>query len=69
VLAIIGDKDPLKAGVDEMQARMANLTVSVITGADHMTTFTNPKFVADLKTHLAAHSQSKAPVAVGAGAE
>jgi pimeloyl-ACP methyl ester carboxylesterase len=69
VLAIIGDKDPLKAGVDEMQARMANLTVSVITGADHMTTFTNAKFVEDLKAHLAAHSQSKAPVAVGAGAE
>jgi pimeloyl-ACP methyl ester carboxylesterase len=69
VLAIIGDKDPLKAGVDEMQARMSNLKVSVITGADHMTTFTNPQFVTDLKEHLEAHSESKAAVAVGAGAE
>ena len=43
VLAIIGDKDPLKAGVDEMQARMSNLKVSVITGADHMTTFHEPQ--------------------------
>jgi pimeloyl-ACP methyl ester carboxylesterase len=69
VLAIIGDKDPLKAGVDEMQARMSNLKVSVITGADHMTTFTNAQFVADLKAHLEAHSESEAAVASGAGAE
>jgi pimeloyl-ACP methyl ester carboxylesterase len=57
-LAIIGERDPLKKGVDLMQERMSNLTVSVIEGGDHMTTFTNPKFVNDLKEFLAAHSQA-----------
>ncbi len=56
VLAIIGDLDPLKAGVDEMQSRMSNLKVSVIEDADHMTTFTNRKFIEDLKAFLAEHA-------------
>jgi pimeloyl-ACP methyl ester carboxylesterase len=57
-LALIGDRDPLKAGVDLLEDRMSNLKVSVVEGADHMTTFTNPKFVNDLKEFLAAHSQA-----------
>ena len=67
VLAIIGDQDPLKAGVDDMQERMANLTVSVIEGADHMTTFTNPKFVNDLKAFLKSNSPAKTATAAAAG--
>lgn len=66
-LCIIGDKDPLKAGVDEMEKHMANLTVCVVPGADHMTAFTQPKFINDLKAHLAAHSLTKVPAAAGAG--
>lgn len=69
VLAIIGEKDPLKAGVDEMESRMSNLKVIVLPGADHMTCFTQPKFIADLKEFLASHSQAKAaPATAGAGA-
>ncbi len=68
VLAIIGEKDPLKNGVDAMQERMANLTVSVIDGADHMTTFTNPKFVKDLKAFLGNHSPAEAEATAAAGA-
>ncbi len=68
VLAIIGDKDPLKEGVDQMEARMANLTVSVIDGADHMTAFGNPKFIADLKTFLAKHPATKAKATASAAA-
>ena len=68
VLAIIGEKDPLKAGVDEMQSRMSNLTVSVIIGADHMTTFAHPKFVGDLRAFLEAHSPAKAKATASAGA-
>jgi pimeloyl-ACP methyl ester carboxylesterase len=66
VLAIIGEKDPLKAGVDEMQERMSNLSVCVIDDTDHMTCFTHPQFVVDLKKFLAAHSRAK-PAAAAAG--
>jgi len=65
VLAIIGEKDPLKVGVDEMRGKMANLTVDVIEGADHMTTFTNPKFTNDLKAFLQQHSPVKAAATAG----
>ncbi|HEY2838712.1 MAG TPA: alpha/beta hydrolase [Pirellulales bacterium] len=74
-LAIIGEIDPLKAGVDEMEQVMANLKVVVIDGADHMTAFNKPEFLGSLKPFLAEHSMTKAkpakekePVAVGAGA-
>ena len=66
-LAIIGERDPLKEGVDAMQERMSNLTVSVVDGADHMTCFANPQFIADLKKFLAAHSRTE-PAAATAGA-
>jgi len=66
VLAIIGDLDPLKAGVDEMQSRMSNLKVCVIDGADHMTCFTNRKFTEDLKAFLAEHAAEPATVSAGA---
>jgi pimeloyl-ACP methyl ester carboxylesterase len=64
-LAIIGDKDPLKAGVDELQTCMANLKVVVIHGTDHMTCFTNPQFVSALKDFLAAHSATPAAATAG----
>jgi pimeloyl-ACP methyl ester carboxylesterase len=66
-LAIIGAKDPLKAGVDELQGCMANLKVVVIEGADHMTAFTNPQFVAALRDFLATHAATTATA--GAGGE
>ncbi len=61
-LALIGSDDPLKVGVDELAPVMANLTVEVIEGADHMTAFSSPKFIGDLELFLEAHS----PVAAGA---
>ena len=74
-LALIGALDPLKAGVDEMKPVMANLKVVVIDNADHMTAFTKPEFLGELKPFLAANSLNKnkpvkeKPVAVGAGAK
>lgn len=59
-LAIIGGDDPLKVGVDDMEKVMANLKVEVIDGADHMTAFRSPKFIADLQGFLADHSPVKA---------
>jgi len=68
-LSLIGEIDPLKAGVDELEKYMANLKVVVIDGADHMTAFTNPLFKSALRDFLTAHSpdDAKKPVAAAAG--
>jgi pimeloyl-ACP methyl ester carboxylesterase len=65
-LAIIGELDPLKLGVDELQTVMSDLKVEVIKGADHMTAFRSPKFIEDLTVFLAAHAKVKAAAAAGA---
>jgi len=69
-LALIGEVDPLKAGVDELAPVMSNLKVVVIEGADHMSAFTKPKFLGELKPFLAEHSakNDKTPAAAAAGA-
>jgi pimeloyl-ACP methyl ester carboxylesterase len=58
-LALIGADDPLKAGVDLLKGRMANLEVVVIDNADHMTAFTKPEFAEAIKGFLAKHRQAK----------
>jgi pimeloyl-ACP methyl ester carboxylesterase len=65
VLAIIGEKDPLKVGVDDMTGVMANLKVIVVTKGDHMTTFQSPKFTGAINEFLSAHSRHPATAAVG----
>ena len=55
-LALIGEQDPLKVGVDELEKVMANLTVKVIKDTDHMTAFRSPEFIEDLQAFLASHS-------------
>jgi pimeloyl-ACP methyl ester carboxylesterase len=64
-LALIGEIDPLKVGVDELAKVMPGLKVEVIEGADHMTAFGRPKFVNDLKDFLASHSLAPAAAAGG----
>jgi len=44
---------------------MSNLRVEVIEGADHMTAFTRPKFIGNLKGFLDEHSQTTAGAAAG----
>ena len=67
VLALIGSKDPLKAGVDELEKmKMPNLTVEVIDGADHMDAFGRPEFVEGLEKFLDEHRVAK-PAAAAAG--
>jgi pimeloyl-ACP methyl ester carboxylesterase len=58
-LALIGELDPLKKGVDALQGNMANLKVVVIPDADHMTAVTNPEFLKGLREFLAQHSSTK----------
>jgi pimeloyl-ACP methyl ester carboxylesterase len=54
-LAIIGEIDPLKEGVDALQGRMPNLKVVVIKRGDHMNAFVAPEFAQSLKDFLAEH--------------
>jgi pimeloyl-ACP methyl ester carboxylesterase len=54
-LALIGELDPLKKGVDELEGKLPNLKIVVIEGADHMNAFRNEKFIKELKAFLAAH--------------
>ena len=51
-LALVGQLDPLKKGVDELNGRLTNLHVVVLNGADHMTAFFMPRFVKELREFL-----------------
>jgi pimeloyl-ACP methyl ester carboxylesterase len=55
VLALIGELDPLKAGVDRLEGMMPNLKIVVIPSATHLTAFASPVFLDNLKSFLAAH--------------
>jgi len=56
VLALIGDQDPLKTGVDRLDGMMPNLKIVVIHGATHMTAPNSPDFLKGLRAFLADHA-------------
>jgi pimeloyl-ACP methyl ester carboxylesterase len=58
-LAVIGELDPLKTGVDQLRGHMSNLKIVVIKGSDHMTTMARPEFVKSLKDFLAEQNARK----------
>jgi pimeloyl-ACP methyl ester carboxylesterase len=64
VLAIIGEKDPLKKGVDAMIGVFANVKVIVVKNGDHMSTFQSPKFKEALNEFLSEHSKHPATASV-----
>jgi pimeloyl-ACP methyl ester carboxylesterase len=64
-LALIGELDPLKKGVDQLEGRLTNLQTVVIPGTDHMTAFSNQRFFEELKKFLAAHSKVKPTAKAG----
>ncbi len=57
--AIIGEIDPLREGVTEMEKVMSALDVVVVDGADHMTAFTNPAFLEAAQQHFSANGLDK----------
>lgn len=66
VLALIGERDPLKESVDAIKDDLANLRVVVIPRADHLTAFTAPQFLQTLSKFLDDHrqkSKEKVPAA------
>jgi pimeloyl-ACP methyl ester carboxylesterase len=60
VLALIGELDPKKSGVDRLNGLMPNLKIVVIPGANHMTAPGNPEFIKNLKVFLLEHSMANA---------
>ena len=59
MLALIGEVDPLRPGVDELKKRLPGLKVVVIDKADHITAFIREEFVNGLKEFLDAHRAAK----------
>jgi pimeloyl-ACP methyl ester carboxylesterase len=56
-LALIGEQDPLKKGVDALEGgRMSNVRIVVIKDANHMDAPRKEQFVKELKEFLAANS-------------
>jgi pimeloyl-ACP methyl ester carboxylesterase len=58
-LAVIGEMDPLKTGVDALEGHMGNLKIVVIKGGDHLTTLTKREFITALKDFLAEQTTGK----------
>jgi pimeloyl-ACP methyl ester carboxylesterase len=65
VLAVVGELDPLKKGVDAMDGVLSNLTVVIVKGGDHMSTIRNPLFEQSIEDFLAAHSRHPATASAG----
>lgn len=60
-LAIIGERDPFRGGVESMASVMGRLELLVIAGADHATTLERPEFVTAVLGFLAKHGELRAP--------
>jgi pimeloyl-ACP methyl ester carboxylesterase len=58
-LALIGGDDPLLKSVEGLRGRMSHLKIVVIPGADHVTAFSRPQFVQELKEFLDKHRAAK----------
>jgi pimeloyl-ACP methyl ester carboxylesterase len=66
VLALVGSRDPFKAGVDALTGQISDLRIVVIPRADHMDAFKKPEFIRALKAFLTEHTMtSKSPVGAG----
>jgi pimeloyl-ACP methyl ester carboxylesterase len=57
-LALIGEFDPLKKGVDALQGHMGSLKIVVVKGTDHVTAISSPDFMKALSEFLREHSST-----------
>jgi pimeloyl-ACP methyl ester carboxylesterase len=55
-LAIVGERDPLKKGVEALKGHMGNLKIVIVKGTDHMTTIPSPDFINNITEFLEQHS-------------
>jgi pimeloyl-ACP methyl ester carboxylesterase len=68
-LALIGEVDPLKAGVDNLDGLMPNLKIVVIPKANHLTAFVSPLFLQSLQSFLVEHPAAAQTTARAAAAQ
>jgi pimeloyl-ACP methyl ester carboxylesterase len=54
-LALVGELDPLKKGIDELETRLPYLKVVVLPGGDHVDTPSRPEFLKNLQAFLSEH--------------
>ncbi len=59
VLALIGELDPRKSSVDRLNGILPGLKTVVIPKATHMTAYSSPEFIKNLKAFLLEHSGNK----------
>lgn len=59
-LAIVGEEDPFREGVERMAAAMGRLEVLVLPGADHASTLERPEFVTAVLGFLAKQGKARA---------
>ncbi len=60
-LALVGELDPFREVVEEMQPLMANLEVEVIEDADHLNAFQQPQFVRAIRRFIRQQSGESKP--------
>ena len=68
-MCVIGERDPNRADVDAMLEYMPNLDISVVDGADHMTAFRDPAFIAAITSFIGRHASGSAGDRVSPRAE
>jgi pimeloyl-ACP methyl ester carboxylesterase len=57
ILAIVGDKDPFKPGVDELKKEVPDTELVIIKGGDHVSTVMSPEFAKTLLKFLGEHKE------------
>jgi pimeloyl-ACP methyl ester carboxylesterase len=64
-LAIVGESDGLRPEVEGLKGVLSRLELVIVSGTDHMSTFTSPDFLAGVKSFLSAHRAQREPVPAG----
>jgi pimeloyl-ACP methyl ester carboxylesterase len=57
ILALVGENDPFKPGVDELKKQVPETQLTVIKGSDHVSTIMDPAFLKDMQKFLAEHKR------------
>jgi pimeloyl-ACP methyl ester carboxylesterase len=53
---VVGEVDPLKTSVDDLKKALPALDVVIVPGANHMTTFGDPRYLAAVQEFLGKHA-------------
>jgi pimeloyl-ACP methyl ester carboxylesterase len=59
ILAIVGENDPFKPGVDELKQELPDTELVVVKGGDHVSTVMDPEFLKSITKFLDAHRKVK----------